>query len=191
MERLLLSHSEALASHIARRLPRSVQSTIGVEDVTQQALLQAFLKIALLRDTSPATFLAWLKAIGETTLMGIIKQQRRHKRGGQFRRVQHAETSATGSLVDVLAQLPGEEGATASRVMARGEAIAALQIGISGLPQEQRRAIQLHLLQGRTLKETASEMNKTPAAVRSLVHRGKQKLAEAMGRASLWLSGSS
>ena len=188
LERLLISHSEVLSAHIARRIPASLQSTISVEDVTQQALLQTFLKIDLLRDTSLPAFSAWLKAIGEKTLMGMIKQERRHKRGGQFRRVEHDQKCATGSLIDLLAQLPEKEGATASRVMARGEAIAALQVGISELPPLQRRAIQLHLLQGKTLAETATERKSTPAAVRSLVHRGKQKLAETMGRASMWLS---
>ena len=79
LERLLISHSEVLSAHIARRLPASLRSTISVEDVTQQALLQTFLKIDLLRDTSLPAFSAWLKAIGEKTLMDMIKQHRRHK----------------------------------------------------------------------------------------------------------------
>ena len=187
LERLLIAHSQMLALHIAARLPASLQSVISVEDVTQEAMTHAFLKIDRLRETSPRVFVAWLRAVGETTLMGMIKAQRRRKRGGELHRVPNESPNTTGSLVDLLGRLPGD-GATASRQVARREAVVALQVAISRLPEDTRRAIQLHLLQSKSLDETAKELGRTPAAVRSLIHRGKQALSEAMVRASMWLS---
>ena len=58
-------------------------------------------------------------------------------------------------MVDLLGQLPVEE-ATASQIVARREGVAALQVAIAGLPSDQRQAIQLHLLKGMTLEETAT-----------------------------------
>ncbi len=187
LERLLLEHSDTLSTHIAQRIPASLRSVIGVEDVMQQTFMRAFDKIDQLQDSSPGAFVAWLKAIGATTLMGIIKTERRQKRGGKFRQVQHVKNNVTESLVDLLEQLPGDV-ATASRVISRREAVTALQVGISSLPPEQRKAIELYLVRGKTLEQTAKQMQRTPAAIRGLVHRGKQKLADTMGRASLWLS---
>ena len=108
LERLLLEHSDTLSTHIAQRIPASLRSVIGVEDVMQQTFMRAFDKIDQLQDSSPGAFVAWLKAIGATTLMGIIKTERRQKRGGKFRQVQHVKNNVTESLVDLLEQLPGD-----------------------------------------------------------------------------------
>ena len=187
LEQLLIEFSDSLTAHVSLRLPAALRRRVGVEDVTQQALTQAFLKIEQLRETTPEAFGAWLKAIGEMTLMRIIKAERRKKRGGEFRLAGQIQDSCTGSLVDLIGKLPGDA-RTASQKVARHEAVAALQVGIAALDADQRRAIQLNLIQGKTIEETAAEMERSPAAVRGLVHRGKQNLADAMGRASIWLS---
>ena len=44
LERLLISHSDQLTSHIARGLPKRVWPRVAVEDVVQETLTQAFLK---------------------------------------------------------------------------------------------------------------------------------------------------
>jgi RNA polymerase sigma-70 factor (ECF subfamily) len=72
-------------------------------------------------------------------------------------------------------------------VIARDEALQALHIALAGLATDQREAIRLRHLEGKSLEETAAAMGRTPDAVRGLVHRGKQQLQEAMGRASRWL----
>lgn len=187
LEQVLWTHSEELREHIARRMPSWLQSSVAVEDILQKALIEAYLKIDQLRDASPKAVRAWLKTTGEMALLSVIRIERAKKRGGQFDRRQFATDSVTGSLVDLLEKLPGDS-TTASSIVARQEGIAALQVTIAGLPDDQRQAIQLHLLQGKTLEETAVAMDRTPASIRSLIHRGKQNLAEAMGRASVWLS---
>jgi RNA polymerase sigma-70 factor (ECF subfamily) len=121
------------------------------------------------------------------TLIDLVRRETRQARGGQFERQEFASDSVKGSLVDLLAQLPGEE-KTGSQIVALEEGVAALQVAITGLPHDQRQAIQLRLLQGKTLQETSAAMDRTPASIRSLIHRAKESLAEAMGRASLWLS---
>ena len=84
------------------------------------------------------------------------------------------------NLVDDVAAL--------NRLAAR-EAVGAIRVGIAGLPDDQREAIRLHVLEGRSLAETAAAMNRSPGAVRALIHRGKQQLRDGLGRASVWLSG--
>ena len=59
--------------------------------------------------------------------------------------------------------------------------------GLQRLPSDQRQAVRLRYLSGKSLEETAVAMGRTPNAVRSLVHRAKQRLHHALRRSSLWL----
>jgi RNA polymerase sigma-70 factor (ECF subfamily) len=47
---------------------------------------------------------------------------------------------------------------------------------IAMLPKDQREAVVLHHLQGRTLAELASHFGRHPSAVAGLLHRGLKKL---------------
>ena len=187
LERLLIGHAEPLRVHLLRGLPSRVNGLISVEDVVQETMAKAFLKIDRFRGESRHAFAAWLLVIGDMTLIDLVRRETRQARGGQFNRQEFTSDSVKGSLVDLLAQLPGEE-KTGSQIVAHEEGVAALQVAIAGLPHDQRQAIQLRLLQGNTLQETSAAMERTPASIRSLIHRAKENLAEAMGRASLWLA---
>ena len=187
LERLLIDHADQLRTHLLRGLPTRVQGLISIEDVVQETLTRAFLKIDQLRGDSPLAFAVWLMAIGNMILIDLVRKEAAQARGGKFRRQELTHGNTTGSVVEILGQLPIEE-ATASQIVARREGVAALQVAIAGLPSDQRQAIQLHLLQGLTLQETSEAMNRSATAVRGLIHRAKENLAQAMGRASLWLS---
>jgi DNA-directed RNA polymerase specialized sigma24 family protein len=64
----------------------------------------------------------------------------------------------------------------------------ALQVQIACLPAEYQQAVQLKFLQGDSLDETAQAMNRSPAAVRGLLDRAKQRLRGALGRSSRWFT---
>ena len=188
LERLLIDHAGQLRIHLLRGLPTRVKGLISIDDVVQETLTRAFLKVDQLRGDSPSAFTAWLLAIGNMILIDLVRKETTQERGGKFRRRQElTHDSTTGSVVDILEQLPVDE-ATASQIVARREGVAALQVAIAGLPSDQRRAIELHLLQGMTLQETSDAMDRSKTSVRGLLYRAKVNLAEAMGRASLWLS---
>jgi RNA polymerase sigma-70 factor (ECF subfamily) len=186
LEMLLVAYFDQLYRHVARRMPDSARRNFSAEDVTQGSLLEACMKIDQFRETSPKAFVVWLKAIGELTLLRRLRDESRQKRGGRFRRLLATEVSRSDSVLSLLDKLPAAA-KTASSIMARHEALGALQVAVARLPTEQRKAIELHLLQGKSLEETARALGRTQAAVRGLVHRGKQQLAESMGRVSKWL----
>ena len=187
LERLLVDHANGLRIHLDRGLPVRVKGVVSVDDVVQETLTRAFLKIDRLRGNAPRAFAAWLWAIGDMTLIDLVRHETAQTRGGKFRRQEYVGRSNNGSLVELIGQLPGED-TTASHDVALQEGIAALQVAIASLPNDQRQAIQLHLLQGKTLQETSDAMERTAASVRSLIHRAKENLSQAMGRASNWLS---
>ncbi len=187
LERLLIDHTGQLRIHLLRGLPNRVKGLISIDDVVQETLARAFLKVDQLRGDSPSAFTAWLLAIGNMILIDLVRKETTQERGGKFRRQDLVHDSTTDSVMDILEQLPVDE-ATASQIVARREGVAALQVAIAGLPSDQRRAIELHLLQGMTLEETCDAMDRSKTSVRGLLYRAKVNLAEAMGRASLWLS---
>jgi len=187
LEELLSAHSARLSRYIAPKLPPSLQGVVGVEDILQQTFVQAFRDVGKLQQTSPRSFAAWLRALAEHQLQDALKGLRRKKRGGGRRRMHTVPECRTGSIMGLI-ELLCDRHDTPSRSAARREAVRAVQIGMAGLPDDQREAIRRHLLEGSSLAETAAAMDRTPGAVRALIHRGKQRLREAMGRASWWSS---
>ncbi len=185
LERLLLAHYDDLARRIGPKLPARLQSTQAVEDILQQTFMQAFRDIRRFEPRAGAAFGDWLGRIAENRLLDAIKEHDRQKRGGDLVRV---ETSPHDSVLTPLLDWLAGDGPHPSTEAARAEALHARHVALAGLEPDQRDAVRLRLLEGLSLEETAARLGRTPDAIRGLVHRGKLKLRDAMGRASQWLS---
>lgn len=186
LERLLVMHARRLSRHLQPKIPDVLKGVIDVDDILQQTFLQVFRDIRTFEPGGQGSFYAWLRGIADNRLFDCIREHKRKKRGGDFRR-QVAGGNQGSVAADILDLLSAGK-TTPSVSIARREMIDALQVGIACLPDDQRRAIQLHCLEGRSLDETAQMMEKTPGAIRALVHRGKCKLQEQLDRSALWLS---
>jgi RNA polymerase sigma-70 factor (ECF subfamily) len=117
-------------------------------------------------------------------LLDAIKAHRAAKRGpGQP--AGDREGSSWAGWVELAA---GRE-PTPSHVAAGGEATRAVQVALAGLKPAYREALRLHSLEGKPVAEVAALMGRTPGSVLMLCNRGLEKLREALGRASLYLSG--
>lgn len=187
LERLLLTYYDRLAQNIGTKLPTSVQQVVDVDDILQQTFLQVFRDIRNFEPHSGPSFFNWVKTIAENRLLDTIKGLKRKKRGGDRHRVREVKDGQTSSIKDLVEMLSAN-GRSPSRSFARREAIQAVQIGLASLPDDQREAIRLRFLSGKSLEEVAAAMGCTKGAVRGLIYRGKQELHDAMGRSSQWLS---
>jgi RNA polymerase sigma-70 factor (ECF subfamily) len=58
----------------------------------------------------------------------------------------------------------------------RNEQVLLLAEAVAALPEAQREAVTLHHLQGWPLAEVARHLDRTPAAVMGLLHRGLRQL---------------
>ena len=168
------------------RLDPRLKGRVDASDVLQETFVQAFRDIHKFELREGASFVGWLKAIAENRLMDAIKTFQRKKRGGDFNRVGAADPYRS-SIADFVAILE-DEADSPSRMVAKDEAIDAMEIAIAGLPEDQRQAVQLRCIKGLSVDQTAKAMNKTASAVRSLVHRAKQALQQSMYRSSIWLT---
>jgi RNA polymerase sigma-70 factor (ECF subfamily) len=187
LERLLLDHYAPLAAHIARRIPATLQSVVGVEDIVQSTFTNVFQSIRAYEVRDDASFLSWLVAIAENQLRDAVRAKKCKKRGGDRVRVQNVTAEERSREIQLLDVLIGPDH-TPSRSAARREGMQAIRAALIGLPEEYRRAIELRYFDGYSVEETAILMGRTTGAVRGLVDRARRQLREALGRASHYLS---
>lgn len=155
-------------------LERGARFRIDPSDVVQQTLLEAHAQAGKL-PRSHAELGAWLRAALANNIRDARRHLRRKKRDVARERslkTQLAESSQ--QIADVFASIQSSP----SRQAMRQEELLQLADALWSLPELQRDAIVLHHLQGWTLRETATRLEKTDAAVAGLLHRGLRKLRE-------------
>lgn len=182
LQQLLLPYYDQLIARVTSQMSNGLREKIAAEDVLQEVYAQAVRDIGRCRAESKAEFSAWLLAIANNRVRDVAKAFGRAKRGAQHR---HVRTHARSSLEPIVEMLELDQHSPSSRV-AIGEAERAIQMGVAMLPDEQRTALRLRYLEGRSLADVAEQMEKTPAAVRGLLHRAKVALRETMGNSSRW-----
>ena len=185
IQQLLMTHMAAVSRFAAGRLPAAARDVIDPEDIVQQTFTEAFRSVSRFRPQADASFLAWLTAIAENKVMDAVKGLQRQKRGGTRQRIRQVAATDTHSEADLVNLLSGG-GHTPSRSVAGHEAVRAVQLAIGELPEEYQQAVQLRLLEGKSLDETAQLMNRGPRAVQGLIDRAKKKMRAALGRLSMY-----
>lgn len=183
LERVLLAHYRRLEDRIRSRLPASAAGLLDAEDVLQEALVEVFRGINKFQPGGNGAFAAWLNAVVEHRLQDNLRRLRRKKRGGDLRKA--ARRADDSSLVDLVTLL-SDHGGSPSQRAAQREAVRTVQIGLAGLPAEQRAAIVHRYVEQQSIESTAAAMRRTPGAVRGLLHRAKQSLRDALGRSTHW-----
>ena len=160
-------------SHIG---PRH-RARIDPSDVVQQTLLDAHRKGSQFRGSTDSERLAWLKQILANNLADAVRGLARAKRDINRERplaanVDDSFTRAEGWLAAVQS--------SPSQQAVRSEELLSLADALTNLPVPQREAIVLHHLQGLPLAEVGKQLEKSPAAVAGLLHRGLKRLKELM-----------
>lgn len=181
---MLIERADRLRRHLASKIYPDPQGVISVEDVLQDVWLGAFRGIGAFRDRGPRAFDRWLFVIANRQLVDALRYARYRKRtagrGGGLRRNRT-------SYVDLVARIVSP-GKTPSREAASDEAADAAHIALCRLPDDRRRAIQMHYIEGRSHREIAQFMQKTPAAVNSLLFQGRREMRKYLGDAGKYFS---
>ena len=178
LQELLLLHYEPLAQHLARQMSPQDRGMMSVDDVIQQTFVQVVKDIERFTPQTDKSFFAWLKKIAQNRLQDSVRRLRRAKRGGDSRQVREGVSPDGSSLADLAEMLSaGSHRPSGSAI--RHEAVAAVRQSIESLPEQYRQAVQLRLLEGKSLEETGAMMNCSPRAVQGLVDRAKKKMRAA------------
>jgi len=160
-----------LARH---RLGSRLRSKLDESDVVQEAILQAHLAKDQFRGKSETERRAWFRTILESKIAGALRRFSRRRRDvGR-------ETSLEPRSREVPAQRSGGEAGTTtpSWKVARDEDLTRLMDALAALPDDQRRAVEMHHLEGLPFADIAARMGRSKTSVAGLVFRGVRGLRE-------------
>jgi RNA polymerase sigma-70 factor (ECF subfamily) len=159
-------------------LEAHLQGKVDLSGVVQQTLLEAHRDLEQLRGRTEAQLLAWLRRTLANNLTDEIR-----KAGAQVRDVGR-ECSLQEALEEsswrLEAWLADEQSSPLQQVVRR-EQLAHLAEALEQLPEDQRRAIELHHLKGQPLVEVAAALGRSRGAVAQLVFRGLGRLRVLLG----------
>jgi RNA polymerase sigma-70 factor, ECF subfamily len=152
-----------------------LRDKVDLSGVVQQTLLEAHqgLRDRPQRDRSRAEVSAWLRSILSHNLADVLRKLKARKR--DFRREWSLESALDQSASRVEQWLAAEQSSPSGQAM-RQEELLRMAESLATLPEGQRRAIELHHLQGLPLAEIARELGTTKSAVAGLLHRGLKAL---------------
>jgi len=154
-------HRGRLLAFVASRMPPGLGGFVAPEDLVQEAHLESARRLDEFEDRGPASFYRWLVAIAHNKI-----REASRRRGAKKR--------AHGALD---AEPPAVQTSPSGRVM-RDERSAQIAAALAGLPEAQAEAVRLRYLGGLSIAETAERLARSDAAVKALVARGLQALAE-------------
>jgi RNA polymerase sigma-70 factor, ECF subfamily len=152
-----------------------LRDKVDLSGVVQQTLLEAHQGLIGYPGgpKTEAEMTAWLRSILSHNLADVLRKLTARKR--DVRREWSLEKALDQSSSRLEQWLTVDQSSPSQRAI-RQEEILRMAATLATLPEGQRRAIELHHLQGWPLAEIAAELNTTKAAVAGLLHRGLKNL---------------
>ena len=183
--RLLTLYRNYLTILATTQLDARLRRRISPSDLVQEAMLGAYRDFPKFRGNSERELLGWLRQILANQLADAVRGLTRAKRDVTRERSLDHELNDSFSRVD--GWLAAAQSSPSQQVV-RAEELVHLANALTGLPSAQREAIVLHHLQGLPLAEVANQLEKSPAAVAGLLHRGLKGLREVMSESGTNIS---
>jgi RNA polymerase sigma-70 factor (ECF subfamily) len=154
------------------QLDPRLQGKLDPSDLVQQTLLKAHARRDQFRGQGDAEMAAWLRQILANSLADAVRQY------GAGARDVGLERSLAAALDESSARLEAwlSDRSSPADQAERNEQLLGLGTALAQLPEDQRRAVELHHLQGLTLAEVGQQMGRGKRAVAGLLFRGLQKL---------------
>jgi RNA polymerase sigma-70 factor, ECF subfamily len=168
-----------------RRVDGRVRGRLDESDLVQETLLQAYLSQEQVRGRSEPERVGWLRAILANKIAAAHRHFRRRRR--DVRREAPSGPPSAHPSGGALAWLKDPGPAPGEELELEGD-LARLAEALAALPEDQRRAVEMHHLQGLPFAEVATGMGRSKASVAGLVFRGvlalRERLAAAESRES-------
>ena len=166
---VLLTLAEAMISSTLR-------GDLEASDLVQQTLLEAHCNAEKLALMSRDALFSWLRSALRHNVLDEVKHLMAQKNDIR-RRVRASDLEA--SFIKLEQILIADE-TSPSDVVQRNEQICIMLSAIQTLPDNQRRAVILNHLNGRSLSETAEALGLSESAVGGALHRGRKQLAKCL-----------
>ena len=162
IEELLERFRGPLQTWIRLRLGEHLRAHVELDDVFQETVLRALRSMGGFQWRGERAFSNWLARIAENA----IREQ--------------ARGLARDQAAPLSDELPGEI-VSPSRAQRRGERFERLRAALEGLDPVSRRVVELSRLEGRSLKDIAALVDRSPNAVALVLMRAQRRLRERLG----------
>jgi RNA polymerase sigma-70 factor (ECF subfamily) len=154
-----------------------LQGKIDLSGVVQQTLLDAYKAFGQFQRLPPDEQAAWLRRVLANNLKDEVRKLGAAVRNvGREISLEAALENSSGHLEAWLAQ----ELSSPSQQTIRSEELLRMAQALAQLPEDQRRAVELHHLSGMPVAEVSAHMGRSPGAVGALLVRGLKKLRRLM-----------
>lgn len=181
---LLQSHTPLLCAELKSRIPDRLRALLAVDDVLQETYTDVFLSIGSFVSRGDGAFGAWLRKLAQNNVLEAIRALDAEKRGGGKRPASFGVGSdAHTDLISTL--LPAATQTTPSQNVSRKETRSTLEAALANLPMHYRLAVQRYDLDGRTIDETAAELNCSPGGVHLIRHRAFKQLRKLLANLTI------
>jgi RNA polymerase sigma-70 factor (ECF subfamily) len=151
------------------RLAPRLRGKLDAADVVQETLLHALTKLGQFHGDTEAELIAWLLQILKTTLAMTARRFRLQARDVAREQPLEDEVPVATRRASAWPLDPVVH-------VLRGEQLQQLADALARLPTDQRRAIELHHLEGHSVKEVAVYLHKSRGAVAGMLGRGLKTL---------------
>jgi RNA polymerase sigma factor (sigma-70 family) len=185
LHRLLKSRIRLLRDYLDERIPESLRQAVLADDILQEVWVAAYRTAPGFQPIGPDAIDRWLIRITHAKLVDAVRYIRRQKRGGDHRHMRDGQMTATFSTL--FARLQAVQ-RTPSQDAHLVETTHVMLMALNQLTPRQRRAVELHFLQGYSHREIAAELDTTEKAAKELVHRGLRALHDILGPATKYFT---
>lgn len=161
------------------RVGQGLRGKLDPSDLVQQTLLKAHQAADRWKSVAEDARGGWLRQILANTIVDEVRRYGRARRDASLERSMLA--SLEESSIRLEAWLEADQSSPSQHAIRR-EQLAALGEALEAMPADQRRAIELHHLDGDSLAEVAIRMGRSEASVAGLLRRGLRSLHQRMTR---------
>jgi RNA polymerase sigma-70 factor, ECF subfamily len=173
--RSIESYRDYLMLLVRLQIGTRLRAKLDASDIVQQAILHAHERRAQFRGQTEAEWLGWLRAILANVLAAALRKYDTQARDSARERSLEAELEQSSSRMESI--LATDQPSPSERAV-RSEQFMMLASALSRLPENQRRAVELHYLKGLTVAEVAEQIGRTRPVVVGLLFRGLKRLRE-------------
>lgn len=171
------SYRALLHLFVRSQLADHLSGKVDLSGVVQQTLIDAHKRNGAWEDWDERRRIAWLRQALSNNLRDEVRRFQAAARDvSREVSINRPSAESNGVVGDWLAA----DHSSPSQRADRNESMLRMAAALAKLPPEQRLAIELHHLQGRSLSATADEMGKSMQSVVGLLFRGLKQLKTAM-----------
>ena len=177
LTKLLTTYHPCLRARAAAQMGTVIKAKANPDDILQEAYLDVIRQIGRFKNRGPGSFLSWVYGIVDHKLVDARRAARCKAR--DIDREVAVGAATADSYWDLLDNLCTNS-STPSRVVRRQEALDALLVGLSDLSERHHQVIELRFLEGLSVAEVASRLDKSQDAVVALTKRALAALRKSM-----------